>query len=371
MKIIEIISDTNIGGAGVLLVNRLKNTDLKKYQTAVALPKGSMLTQRLLDIGVRCIEIDCRGDSSLEVGAIAKYVRLFKKERPDIINCHGALSARIAAKVCRVPIKICTRHCVFSVKKSEKVMGFLNNMLSDRFIAVAHSAKENLKALGVDEQRITVIINGAEPLSKISEQQKQRLRAENGIDKSTFVLAFCARLEECKGHEWFFKAVRLLIQRGENIKVLLIGDGSQRQRLEAQRDALGISESIIFCGFVTDVSHLMNIADLSINCSVGTETSSLALSEGMSLGLPAVVSDYGGNPYMIRHGENGFVVRCGDYEKMAEYIVRFKNDKTLYKKTSLNARKRFEEELNAVSMTEKTNSLYDMLYEIKVKSYRP
>ena len=105
MKIIEIISDTNIGGAGVLLVNRLKNTDLKKYQTAVALPKGSMLTQRLLDIGVRCIEIDCRGDSSLEVGAIAKYVRLFKKERPDIINCHGALSARIAAKVCRVPIK--------------------------------------------------------------------------------------------------------------------------------------------------------------------------------------------------------------------------------------------------------------------------
>jgi glycosyltransferase involved in cell wall biosynthesis len=114
---------------------------------------------------------------------------------------------------------------------------------------------------------------------------------------------------------------------------------------------------------VSDVSPLMNISDLSINCSIGTETSSLALSEGMSLGLPAVVSDYGGNPYMIKHRVNGFVCKTGDSEKMAEYIVRLKNDRELYSKMSEKARERFENELNARSMTQKTNRLYDTLHE--------
>jgi glycosyltransferase involved in cell wall biosynthesis len=106
----------------------------------------------------------------------------------------------------------------------------------------------------------------------------------------------------------------------------------------------------------------MEIADINVNCSVGTETSSLALSEGMSIGLPAVVSDYGGNPYMVRHGENGFVYPCGDTHIMAEYIIKLVGDRELYEKMSMAARRRFADELNAKSMTEKTTSLYTSLY---------
>jgi glycosyltransferase involved in cell wall biosynthesis len=94
---------------------------------------------------------------------------------------------------------------------------------------------------------------------------------------------------------------------------------------------------------------------------VGTETSSLALSEGMSLGVPCVVSDYGGNPYMVRHGENGLVYPAGDVDRLAKSIKFMLSKEDEYKKMSDASLTRFKSELNCASMTEKTNRLYDML----------
>lgn len=363
MKIVEVISDTNIGGAGVLLLNRLRCTDIKKYPTTVLIPRGSALAFRLADIGIEYIEIECKGERSFDPFSIKLYRKIFKQLCPDIVNCHGSLSARIAAKQCGITVKICTRHCVFPVKKRESMMGFLNDLLSDHFIAVADAARRNLLQLGVSEEKISVIINGAEALRQISDDEKKTLKKSLNIGKETSVIGFCARLEKCKGHEWFFSAVKLLSRKNIDFKVLLIGDGSQRKCLELLSKKYGIDEKIIFCGFVDDVAPLMNIVDININCSVGTETSSLALSEGMSLGIPAVVSDYGGNPYMVRHGINGFVCPCGDSEQMANYITDLIGNKALYEKMSLACIKRFNDELNAEAMTEKTNRLYDKLYE--------
>ncbi len=367
MKILEIISDTNIGGAGILLFNRLSCTNLKKYQTAVVLPRGSALYERFTGLGVRCIEVECKGDISFDVCSIKKYMNIIKRELPDIINTHGVLSARIAAYCLRVPVKICTRHCVFPITAKEKMLGKLNNMLSDWFIAVAYSAKANLMQMGIERDKISVIINGAEALKVLDSKQRACIRQSLNIDKNTIVLSFCARLEVCKGHEYFLETLKRLCDDGVDVVALLIGDGSQRKKLRALCKKYKIESRVIFCGFVSDISPLMNIADININCSVGTETSSLALSEGMSLGLPAVVSDYGGNPYMIKHGENGFVCRQRDSLQMAEYIKILINDRKLYEKMSCRARARFDSELNAAAMTEKTNRLYDELYRHRAK----
>ena len=362
MKVIEIISDTNIGGAGVLLINRLSHTDLSRYRTLVLLPKGSLLCPRLSEIGVEYKQVDCVGDTSFDIRAINEYKKIFKRERPHIVNCHASLSARIAAKLSGVPVKICTRHCAFPVRARDRIMGFFNNMLSDSFIAVADAAKDNLLEMGIKEKKITVIINGSKPLAKISADEKIVLRNKLNINENTKVLIFCARLEECKGHEWFFECVRILKQKQLDFVVLILGEGSQMNNLKQLSKKLLIEDKIKFLGFVEDISPYMNIANININCSVGTETSSLALSEGMSLGKPCVVSDYGGNPYMIRHGGNGFVCRCGDSEKMAEYINLLFGDEKLYKKMSDSAFERFKCELNAESMTQKTNKLYGELW---------
>lgn len=363
MKIIEVISDTNIGGAGVLLANRLSCTDLEKYRTEVIVPKNSRLKTRIEALGVKCRELEIAGDKSFDVGAIMQYIRFLKKEKPDIVNCHGCLSARIAAWSCKIPIKICTRHCVFPLSKRERLLGSLNSRISDCFIAVAHSAKQNLIDMGIQGNKIHVIINGSMPLRVSTAEEKNILRRRLNIEDGEAVLGLCARLEKYKGHECFLRAVKELLERGIRVKVLLLGEGTRRAELERICKEYGIENAVNFCGFVPNVADYMNIVDVNINCSTGTETSSLALSEGMSLGIPAVVSDYGGNPYMIKHGVNGFVFKCGDSTEMADCIQKMLEARELYKRMVAQARQRFELELNAEIMTENTNRLYDALYE--------
>ncbi len=365
MKIIEAISDTNIGGAGVLLINRLSCTDMKKYKTLVLLPKDSALCKRLEEICVPYIEIDCRGDKSFDLSALWKYKEQIKKFAPDIINAHGALTARVAAKMCGVPIKICTRHCVYPISAKEKLSGCLNSALSDCFVAVSHTARDNLVNIGINPKKISVIINGARPLKKYDEIQKRQLRYTLGIGQNTTVLGICARLESCKGHECLLGAVKKLTREGADIFTLIIGDGTQKEHLMRICKEYGIEGRVHFCGFVSDTSRLMSIVDINISCSVGTETSSLALSEGMSIGLPAVVSDYGGNPYMVQKGINGFVYPRENYVRLAYYIKRLIEDRALYLRMSAAAQKRFESELNAEKMTQSTNKLYDTLYMTK------
>ena len=67
MKVIEAISDTNVGGAGRLLLTRLKNSNTKEIQTEVILPKDSRLKERFDDIGVRTHCIDGCRDRSFDL----------------------------------------------------------------------------------------------------------------------------------------------------------------------------------------------------------------------------------------------------------------------------------------------------------------
>jgi glycosyltransferase involved in cell wall biosynthesis len=172
-----------------------------------------------------------------------------------------------------------------------------------------------------------------------------------------------ARLEACKGHKTLLEAAKILKGSGEQYRFLLVGEGSCRKDIERYAKKLGVSDWVLFCGFAEDVAPFYHVMDLNVNCSVGTETSSLALSEGMSVGIPAVASNYGGNPYMIRDGENGFLFPCGDAQALADRIREIRRDPRLYRKLSRGAKARFCRELNAERMTRNIEELYEALWE--------
>ena len=241
-------------------------------------------------------------------------------------------------------------------------------MLSDQTIAVADAAKQNLLEMGGDPHRIRVIINGAEAIFSMGEEEKRKTRERLGIPNHAIVVGMFARLEAYKGHACFLRAASLLIKKNPNFRFLIVGDGSMADALKKEAGRMGIKEYTLFTGFACDVTPLWNITQIQVNCSVGTETSSLALSEGMSLGIPAVASNFGGNPYMIRDGENGFLFPMDQHEILAERIESIAGDPLLYLRLSKGARRRFEQELNAQRMTEETEALYDAL--LLSKGYR-
>ena len=98
--------------------------------------------------------------------------------------------------------------------------------------------------------------------------------------------------------------------------------------------------------------------DLSLNCSWGTEATSLALIDGMSLGLPAVVTRFGGNPGVIRDGVNGLLTPVKDADAMADAILRLAGDAKLYKNLSEGASRIFAETFTAAAMTRQIEAVY-------------
>ena len=370
IKVVEIISDTNIGGAGILLMNRLSYTDRSVFDVSVILPRQSKLVKRLNDLKIPFFEIDGCYDSSLDLSAIPKIFDILKRITPHIINAHGCLSARIAALMAKVPTRIYTRHCVYPTSKIYRfplvrgLNGIINCILSNKIIAVAHSARDNLVKMGIPASRISVIINGAKALERLSGSERISFRKKLGIPKSATVVTICARLEKCKDHITFLQAAKILALRSENYRFLIVGGGSLEKFLRAYAKKLKIERSVIFTGFVNDVTPFMNVTDINVNCSVGTETSSLSISEGLSLGIPCVASDYGGNPYMVKNAANGYIFAQKNPYELAEKIIRLENSH-IYKRVSICAKKRFFCELNANRMANDTDALYLSLVKKK------
>ncbi len=364
IRVLQILTDTNIGGAGRLLVNYLKNFDRGQFETAVVLPKGAELKPLVEAEGYSVIETENGRDKSFDLSAVGELRRIIREYRPDIVHCHSSFSGKLAAFLCRVPGRFYTRHCSFPQPRrlttfpGKQINGWINGTLSTHIVAVSDAAKEDLLATGVKPKKITVIMNGVEPMPAVTAEAKAALRQSLGIGEADFVSGISARLEVYKGHTYLLQAAALLKESHPTMKFLILGGGSQEDALRAEAEALGIADAVRFTGFVEQVAPYLNIMDLNINCSIGTETASLALSEGMSLGIPAVVSDFGGNPYMITDGVNGYVVPQKDPAALAEKIRQIADDPALHEKLSRGARDVYKQRFTADAMTRKMEDLY-------------
>ncbi len=362
-KIIEVSSDTNIGGAGKCLLTLLENFDYEQFDVKVILPKNSLLKPHIDKMNIPVIEVDGIADKSLDFSAVGALKKIFKEEKPDLVHTHASMSARIAARLAGAKV-VYTRHSVFEPpKKLSKglgkiINGAFNNYFSDSIIAVAEAAKDNLTDTGVSEKKISVILNGVDGLTPVTDTEKAEIKKRFGLENDEKAVSIVARLEDIKGHDYFIEAADELLKKGIKAKFYIAGTGSYEAHLKEKVKSLGRENEIIFTGFISDIDKLMNITDVQANASYGTEATSLALLEGMNLGIPAVVSDFGGNPGVIKSGENGFIVPKQNSHALAEGIEKLLTDDELYKKLSEGSKRIFNETFTARAMTKNTENLY-------------
>lgn len=326
IRVLNIISDTNIGGAGRVLLNYLRCADRSRFETWVALPRGSLLKAPLEEAGGRVLEVDGITDRSYDREDVKTLKALIARERPDLVHTHGCFSGRIAAKQCRVPV-VYSRHSAFPVPAKLRyppgrwVNKLVNEHYADRIIAVSPAAAKNLTDGGISPKKITVMMNGVVPVARSSQEQTRALRRQWDIGPEDFTLGILARLEDYKGHMDILQALHILKGQGRRVKLLIAGTGPYEAELRRETARLGLDGEVRFLGFVTDVAPLLSVLDVQLNASYGTETSSLSILEGMSMGLPAVVSDYGGNPWLIDDGEDGLIFQTRDAGSLAGAIA--------------------------------------------------
>ena len=346
IRVLNIISDTNIGGAGRVVLNYLKYADREHFETLVAVPRGSLLKEPIEALGIQVYEVDAIADRSYDKEDVAVLQNLIYELKPDIVHTHGTMSGRIAAKRCGVKT-VFTRHSVFPVSPKihyppgRWINKWANEYYSDRIIAVSPAAAQNLIDGGVSPKKITTIMNGVAAVPRASGEICDALREKWDLKKDIFTAGIMARLEPYKGHLYIIDAVEKLKADGRNIQVLIAGVGAYEQTLREEVIRRGLQNEIIFVGFQTDVAPLLSVMDVQLNASYGTEATSLALLEGLSMGVPAIVSNYGGNPWVIDDGEDGLLFANRSAEGLYQCLRRLMDEPQTLSKMSERAKEIF------------------------------
>lgn len=370
IKVLNVISDTNIGGAGKVILQFAKSYDKSKYEVGVVVPKGSALIEELKNTSVKIIEIDGLKDKSWDLKSLFKMIKVLKKEKPDIVHTHASSTARLAARFMRNVKIVYTRHCAYPVSnRIKKGIGHflykhINEFFADRIIAVGNAAEENLIAGGIDEKMIDTFYNGIEGIAPISDEEKRKLKEKYQIKENEKVIGIVARLEEVKGHDIFIDSAKILLDEKKiNAKFLIVGTGSNEERLKQKVKELGLEKKIIFTGFLKNVEKIFNILDIQVNCSFGTEASSISLLEGMSLGVPTVASNYGGNPYVIQEGENGYLVPIKSANETAEAIAKILSSEEIRTNMEKRSVEIFKEKYTAEIFTKNVERVYEKVMQ--------
>ena len=358
-RVLEIISDTNIGGAGSVLLSFLRFYDSSSFEIAVALPKGSDLQDRPELEGIKVFVLENLRDKSFDVKAIRELRQLIREYKPDVVHTHGAFSGRIAARRAGVPA-VFTKHSAFAPSSKltrfpgKQLFTFVTLRYAKRIIAVAPVCAEGLITCGVPKERIDVILNGA-PALKIPEN-RESLRAAY-CPEDTFLAGIVARVELYKGQDVVIRAARILKSRGRDFVILLAGTGSYLDEAKQLAAELEVLDCVKFLGFVADVATLMGALDVQINAS-RVEACSMSLIEGMSLGLPAVASDAGGNPLLIKDGGNGLLFRDENAEELAEKLEQLMDSKELRGRISKTALRIYNSNYTGERTARETEAVY-------------
>lgn len=325
-KIIQVLTDTNMGGAGMWVLNFLKCFRCNGYDILVVVPEGAELTQKVKDIGMKVCEVKGIADKSFSVSGVFRLKRLLKKERPDLVHSHACLSARIAAKWCGIKV-VNTRHCLEEPKQGikKKIYAYINNSLSDMFIGVSKSACQNLIDCGADEKKVRLVYNGVFPLLKYGFEKWAEVREGYGIRPESNIVGIVARLEDVKNHKLFLDSAELILKEEPDTVFIIAGGGSLENELKEYAKKKGIGKSVIFTGFQEDITNVMNIIDINTLTSK-KEALSLSLIEGMSINIPVVATNSGGPNEVVADGVSGYIVENDNPKAFADAVVELIRD---------------------------------------------
>ena len=245
MKILHVLTDRNIGGAGRWLLYYLKYHNREKFAVKVVLPHDSLLVAAVQALDVPVLAMEEMEDKSFDRKAFKALAKIFRAERPDIVHTHASMTARMAARRARVPYIFNTKHCMEGAPGglAKKILRReINAVFSDKIIAVSKAVRRSMIAGGTKPQEIAVVYNGIERIPIPSAEEKAALLSSFGGKAGEKAVGMVARLEEVKDHETFLLGAKKLLDKRKDVRFYIVGDGSLREQLEQNAAALGISE---------------------------------------------------------------------------------------------------------------------------------
>jgi len=361
LKILLITYDMRIGGTEMVIKNIIEGADKQRFVMSIFCIEETIgpWGVELHEAGVNVTST--QRQSGFDVGLISKIRKHIKQQHIDIVQCHqytpwvyGVLAALgTNAKV------IFTEHGRFYPDFStwkRKLINPLLGVMTHSITAISAATKQALADFeNLPLKRIQVIYNGIAELV-VDPSKTNTLRADLGIDQACLCFGTVARLDPIKNHKMMLHAFKQVVDRGLPCKLLIVGDGDERQAIEQQITDLKLSDHVIMTGYESKPQHHLDLMDVYLLSSF-SEGTSMTLLEAMSLAKPCVVTHAGGNPEIVEDNINGLVTPNDDAKAFANAMLDL-SDKALIKTMGNAARQRFNEHFSLHHMIEAYQALY-------------
>lgn len=352
MKIAHVVDSMEVGGAETLvsqmcLLQRDEGHDPSVYAIGNLGPLG----ERMRAEG---FAVQANLGRHLQ-DALRTFFRIFKELHPDVVHLHNptpTVYAAVAARMAGVPSIVSTRHSLVGPphRRVVELKYACAATCCDWIAGICDATTSNMKSIhSVPARKVVRVYNGAVPLVRVAEN--------HGPQKTGFTLVYVGRLAAIKNHTLLLNAFRTALLSMPELRLWMVGDGSERKTLESLAAELGLSAEVTFWGEQLDVAPFFSASDAFIMSST-SEGLPMSLLQAFSLGLPAIVTDVGGMAEVVRLAKAGFTVPVNDPAEMAAAILRLAASETERAQFSANAIEAFHARFTLQTMVDAYMDLY-------------
>jgi glycosyltransferase involved in cell wall biosynthesis len=243
--------------------------------------------------------------------------RQVRNIRPQILMSYnwGAIDAIWLGRLARVQSILHSEHGynideAKSTNRKRDVARALLYPLSSKVIVVSHDQQTLMKQkYHVQDQKVVFIPNGVDTQYYTPDEgERKHTRAVLGLHEQDVVLGFVGRLDPVKNLDFLLQVFALSVRQSQRLKLLIIGDGPERRRLENRCQQQNLQSDVVFTGQQERILPYLRALDIFLVTSL-REQMPMTVLEAMAVGVPVVASNVGEIPYIVTDGIDGFVHR--------------------------------------------------------------
>jgi glycosyltransferase involved in cell wall biosynthesis len=278
-----------------------------------------------------------------------KVAKVYSK--PHVIygfGAHGCVTAYIASRLWRIP-NITRLFGTFLYPSLSNKFRLLFSHLEEvlafklpcKYLIILDDGTrgdEVARKLKVPSERVKFWMDGASFLYDTNIDPK-KVREELEIPKQAHVIVSVGRLAPWKKVDRLIRAVPAVVSNVSDVKVLIIGDGRERENLERLSDASGVKKFVSFLGAIhhEDIKKYLHAADLFISLQDYSNVSNVLL-EAMACGVCTIALNSGATNHVIKNEKNGILINYDELQNLPSIISRLLSDDSLRRKLGNNAR---------------------------------
>ncbi len=368
IHIVHITQHLEIGGLESFIVEFCRNLDKEAFTATVICLNGydDLYSKSLADCGVAVHLFNKR--YKYDFMFLWRAAQFLRHIQADVVHSHGGcfLYSSIIGKLAGVKGLVYTVHGMpVTSGLQARVEEFLSCLLTDKIVAVSEQIAADLKSRQrVAAAKTDVIINGIDTNRYKPIEEKQLLadfRAAYKLPTNKRIIGSVGRLEKIKNYPLLLNSFANLISSGRHdCHLVLVGSGGERSYLNILAEKLGIEKHVTFMGMQYDLHKIYPLFDIFVLPSL-SEGTSLSLLEAQSCGVPAVVTDVGGNSTVIKNGLNGFLSPCSDRLAMTANLDRCLSCYDELAKMKKASRARILDSFNVAAVLIKYQAMYNGL----------